>query len=84
MLDIDMGWSIIGDCIREKMVELELIEEETDLADNDVDELIYGYLNEKCEPLTKEVILSMEDWAREVVLESGADEDHFDEWMEEN
>lgn len=80
-LDIDQGWTSVGDGIRDNLIEQGLAEE---VEDREVDELIYGYLIAECEPMSKELILALEDWAREIVEDCGADEDYFDEWMADN
>ena len=82
-LDIDQGWTIIGDGVRENLVEQGLTDEDERISDSEVDDLIYGFITEYNYKMTKEMILMDEDWSREVVLGCGADEDYFDEWMEE-
>lgn len=83
-LDIDQGWTITGHCIRENLVEQGLAKEMDEISDSEVDDLIYEFIDEFNYTMTKEMILMNEDWAREIVIDNGADDDYFDEWMEEN
>lgn len=79
-LDLDAGPSIIGDCIRENLVENGYEEE---VNDQEVDGLIYGYLNAEYTPFTKEQILAMGDWVDEVVGNIGCEE-QLAEWLNAN
>ncbi len=79
-LDLDAGWTVIGDCIKENLIENGIEEE---ISDAEVDGLICGYLNAECVPFTKEQVLVMEDWAREIA--EGCDaEDQLNEWIAAN
>ena len=80
-LDIDQGWTIIGECIKENLVEQGLAESEEEISDGEVDGLICAYLHMHDFGWSKEMVQSNEDWAREVVENCGADEDYFDEWL---
>ena len=80
-LDIDQGWTITGDCIRENLVEKGLVAEDDEISDYEVDELICGFLDEYNYRWSKELIEANEEWAREMVEGCGADEDYYDEWM---